>query len=55
MGDQDLALSNIIDRYPGGWIKLILLDKNKGPGNARNIGWEASTQRYIAFLDADGM
>lgn len=54
-GATRMALSNIIDRYPGGWIKLILLDKNKGPGNARNIGWEASTQRYIAFLDADGM
>jgi glycosyltransferase involved in cell wall biosynthesis len=35
------------------WIKVIQLEKNCGPGNARNKGWEIATQPYIAFLDAD--
>ncbi|MFK5947534.1 MAG: glycosyltransferase family 2 protein [Methylococcales bacterium] len=34
-------------------IKVIQLDKNSGPGSARNAGWEGATQPYIAFLDAD--
>ena len=34
-------------------IKLIKLDENKGPGNARNIGIEISKGKYITFCDAD--
>jgi glycosyltransferase involved in cell wall biosynthesis len=34
-------------------IQLITLIDNKGAANARNVGWNASTQKYIAFLDAD--
>jgi len=34
-------------------IKIIQLEKNCGPGSARNAGWEDATQRYLAFLDAD--
>ncbi|MBY0576046.1 MAG: glycosyltransferase family 2 protein [Gallionellaceae bacterium] len=34
-------------------LKIITLDKNGGPATARNAGWEAATQTYIAFLDAD--
>jgi glycosyltransferase involved in cell wall biosynthesis len=34
-------------------IKIIRLDKNSGPGSARNAGWEESSQLYLAFLDAD--
>ncbi len=34
-------------------IELIALDKNYGPGGARNAGWNAARQPYIAFLDAD--
>jgi glycosyltransferase involved in cell wall biosynthesis len=34
-------------------IKLIHLPSNKGAANARNVGWGESTQKYIAFLDAD--
>ena len=36
-----------------GWIKLIALNKNRGVASARNAGWEAASQPYIAFLDAD--
>lgn len=34
-------------------IKILRLDKNSGPGSARNAGWEESSQTYLAFLDAD--
>lgn len=39
--------------YPAGWIKVIACSLNSGAGTARNIGWNAATQMYIAFLDAD--
>ena len=34
-------------------IEVILLGRNFGCAVARNTGWDASTQPYIAFLDAD--
>lgn len=34
-------------------ITIIRLDENKGPGNARNVGIEKSSNPYILFLDAD--
>ncbi|WP_316824237.1 glycosyltransferase family 2 protein [Pedobacter miscanthi] len=34
-------------------IQLIQLSNNKGPGNARNIGFAASNSELISFLDAD--
>ena len=45
-----MALQN---RYGRNWIRVIELKQNGGPSVARNTGWEASTQPYIAFLDAD--
>ena len=36
-----------------GWIRTLRLDANRGPGPARNAGWDAATQPLIAFLDAD--
>ncbi len=33
--------------------KVITLSINLGPGEARNVGWEAADQYFIAFLDAD--
>lgn len=46
-------LYDIQKEYPNDWIKVVPLFVNKGPGNARNIGWEKATQPYIAFLDSD--
>lgn len=46
-------LSELKERYPEGWIKIIALKKNSGPGTARNEGWSAASQEYIAFLDSD--
>lgn len=34
-------------------VKTIFLSRNGGPGCARNIGWDAANQNWIAFLDAD--
>jgi glycosyltransferase involved in cell wall biosynthesis len=34
-------------------IELIKLPQNKGPGGARNVGIAASTEVFLAFLDAD--
>jgi len=34
-------------------IKILELEKNQGPGSARNEAWEVASQPYIAFLDAD--
>jgi teichuronic acid biosynthesis glycosyltransferase TuaG len=34
-------------------INVIALHKNGGPSVARNVGWDVSTQPYIAFLDSD--
>lgn len=52
-GDDTLAvLQALAERYRD-WIKIITLPVNQGAANARNIGWAAATQPYIAFLDAD--
>ena len=34
-------------------VRLIALDRNRGPGGARNAGFAAATGRWIAVLDAD--
>ena len=52
-GDDTLeVLQALAEQYPD-WIKIITLSENQGVSNARNIGWDAATQPYIAFLDAD--
>ncbi len=40
-------------RYEAGWIKIKWLVQNVGAASARNIGWAAATQPFVAFLDAD--
>lgn len=39
--------------HPPGWIRVLGLERNEGAASARNAGWAAATQRYVAFLDAD--
>ena len=34
-------------------VNVIAMDINQGPGIARNAGWDAATQPWIAFLDSD--
>ncbi len=47
------TLSEIQSSNPSNLITIIALDKNNGPGTARNAGWDQASQPYIAFLDAD--
>ncbi len=47
------VLEELRARHGAGWIRIITLDRNQGPATARNAGWDAATQRYVAFLDAD--
>ena len=35
------------------WVKVISQAHNGGAGLARNVGWEAATQPWLAFLDSD--
>lgn len=51
--DTRAALHALLGRYKSGWIRLVLLDQNQGAASARNAGWAAASQPYIAFLDAD--
>ena len=37
----------------GNGLRTIRLPRNAGPAAARNAGWAAATQAYVAFLDAD--
>lgn len=46
-------LYSLAAQYSPGWIKVIGLQQNLGPGGARNAGWEHATQPWLAFLDAD--
>lgn len=51
--DTAAFLEKMRVNYAPGWIRIITLGHNEGPGGARNAGWREATQRYIAFLDAD--
>ena len=46
-------IKNISQVYPSGWLKIVALEKNMGPGSARNAGWNIAKSDYVAFLDAD--
>lgn len=55
---DDYSTDNTIDvikefAISNEWVRLIALDSNHGPANARNVGIEASTGRYLAFIDSD--
>ena len=50
---SEAALIELVEKFYLGRVKLINLDKNVGAGCARNEGWKAATQPYIAFLDSD--
>ena len=52
-GDGTLEILQALAQQHAGWIKVIALKKNLGAASARNAGWDAASQPYIAFLDAD--
>jgi glycosyltransferase involved in cell wall biosynthesis len=54
-GDRE-SINTILERRSktiGSSIRLISLENRQGPSAARNAGWEAATQPWVAFLDAD--
>ena len=53
-GSSDDPLS-VIRPYLSKKIQYIRLDKNKGYGNAKNVGIQASKGEYIVVLDADDL
>ena len=52
-GDETLDLLYYFEKLYSPRVKVIALSLNSGPGLARNAGWEAATQPWLAFLDAD--
>lgn len=43
------------DAFANCRIEIIALQKNQGPGHARNIGFSSTTTELISFLDADDL
>ena len=41
------------ERLGNALVRIIRLPQNQGAAAARNAGWDAATQPYVAFLDAD--
>jgi glycosyltransferase involved in cell wall biosynthesis len=49
-------LHELVDGHDGEMgmsIRILCMESNGGPGEARNLGWANASQPYIAFLDAD--
>ena len=53
--NENKKLKNILNKYNNKKINKVLINikKNSGPATARNIGWNKSSCKYIAFLDSD--
>ncbi|MDH3316272.1 MAG: glycosyltransferase [Gammaproteobacteria bacterium] len=53
-GDSTLeTLKGLAARQSEPAIRVLALERNSGPGAARNEGWRASSKPYLALLDHD--
>ncbi len=52
-GDDTWVVLTKLATAHSGWVRLIQLETNRGAASARNAGWAAASQPFIAFLDAD--
>lgn len=50
--DNTVEVINEYAAYHDG-VRLIKLDSNQGPANARNVGIDAAEGQYLAFIDSD--
>lgn len=50
-GTRELVLG--LEQEHPGFISVVFMGRNSGAACARNAGWAAATQPFIAFLDAD--
>ena len=46
-------LQQVCAEHPDQPVRTLRLERNGGVASARNAGWAAASQEYIAFLDAD--
>ena len=51
--DDTLRVLRALRQEWGEWLQVIALPRNGGAAAARNAGWNAATQPFVAFLDAD--
>jgi teichuronic acid biosynthesis glycosyltransferase TuaG len=51
-GSEELVAADAA-RHPDWNIQLIRFPENRGVSAARNVGWDAASGKYVAFLDAD--
>lgn len=52
--DTGSVLARLVSELQGSVrAKLITLERNAGAATARNAGWSAAREKYVAFLDAD--
>ena len=52
--NSNIKNKNLLKKYSkNSKIKIILLNKNKGPGFCRNIAMKNSKSDYLAFIDSD--
>lgn len=52
--DTANALQGVAAERPKGThVRILSLQRNVGPGEARNYAWERSCQPFVAFLDSD--
>ena len=54
-GEETLSLLYSLQKKYEDKLNVIVrnMEENRGAASARNCGWKAATQHYIAFLDAD--
>jgi teichuronic acid biosynthesis glycosyltransferase TuaG len=53
-GETSASLQELKERFKGNvGFHVLFMEENQGPSLARNAGWEAASQPYLAFLDAD--